>query len=218
MKVLVTTGSTVVPIDQVRLISNIFTGKTGTIIAEYFFSQGDNVTLITSNPKLVTISDFRLGVIPFRTYDDLLYEMEKEIKGGAYDIVIHSAAVSDYKVTDVYTRNEDGTLSLVDKDKKISSTHNSLFLEMKPTLKIIDLIRKPWGFTGKLVKFKLEVGISDEELIKIAKKSRQTSEADYIVANCLEWSHDYAYIINRKGNYIHVSRDNIAVKLWRALI
>lgn len=218
MKVLVTAGSTIVPIDQVRVISNIFGGKTGTVIAEYFFSQGDEVTLITSNPKLVTIADSRLKIISFRTYDDLIDEMEKEIRSGNYDVVIHSAAVSDYQVTDVYLKNDDGTLSLVDKNNKISSTHDSLFLEMKPTLKIIDLIRKPWGFSGKLVKFKLEVGISDEELMEIAKKSRQTSEADFIVANCLEWSRHYAYIINRAGRHIRVSRRAIAVKLRRALV
>lgn len=218
MRVLVTAGSTIVPIDQVRVISNIFGGKTGTAIAEYFFSQGDEVTLITSNPSLVKFSSSKLKIIPFRTYDDLISKMEKEIKDGGFDVVIHSAAVSDYYVADVYIKNEDGTLSLVDKNNKISSTHDSLFLEMKPTLKIVDLIRSPWGFTGKLIKFKLEVGITDEELIAVAKKSRKTSNADFIVANCLEWSSRYAYIINRKGNYIRVSRRAIAVKLRRALV
>lgn len=217
MKVLVTAGSTTVPIDQVRVISNIFGGKTGTTIAEYFFSQGDEVTLITSNPKLVTISDSRLKIIFFCTYDDLISQMEKEIKSGSYDVVIHSAAVSDYKVTDVYIKNKDGTLSLVDKGSKISSAHKSLFLEMKPTLKIIDLIRKPWGFAGKLVKFKLEVGISDGELITVAEKSREVSNADLIVANCLEWSHHFAYIIG-PGNCTPVFRGEIPTNLRGALV
>lgn len=217
MKVLVTAGSTVVPIDQVRVISNIFHGKTGTAIARYLFLQGDEVTLMTSSPKLVTDCGSRLRVVPFRTHDDLLDQMESEIKGGSYDAVIHSAAVGDYSVAGVYSQNEDGSLSLLDNNTKISSNHDSLFLKMKPTLKIIDLIRNPWGFTGRLVKFKLEVGISNEELIKIAKKSRQASEADLIVANCLEWSRYYAYIITRAGHHIRVAREEIPTILRRAL-
>ncbi|MDO8669491.1 MAG: phosphopantothenoylcysteine decarboxylase [Candidatus Buchananbacteria bacterium] len=216
MKVLVTAGSTEVPIDKVRVISNIFGGRTGTAIAEYFFSQGDEVTLITSNPSLVKVLDSKLKVISFRTYDQLLESMSLEIITNNFDVIIHSAAVSDYYVSDVYVMGPDGSLVLVDKSKKISSAHSSLFLEMKPTLKIIDLIRKIWGFSGRLVKFKLEVGISDEELIAIAQKSREASEADLIVANCLEWSDRYAYIISESGS-IRVSRKGLAKKLMSLL-
>ena len=51
--VLVTAGSTMVPIDKVRAITNIFNGRTGTNIALYFAQQGWNVTLVTSNPSLL---------------------------------------------------------------------------------------------------------------------------------------------------------------------
>lgn len=217
MKVLVTAGSTIVPIDQVRVISNIFGGRTGTAMAEYFFSQGDEVTLITSSPQLLNIIHPNLRVVSFKTYDDLIKLMEHEIVNGGYDVVIHSAAVSDYKVAGVYTKDENDHLVLVDNDAKISSTHDSLFLQMIPTLKIIDLIRSPWGFKGKLIKFKLEVGLSKKDLLEIAKKSLATSDADFIVANCLEWSRHYAYVINRQGTYIRTSRKGIAVKLRRAL-
>ena len=49
----VTAGSTMVPIDKVRAITNIFNGRTGTNIALYFARQGWNVTLVTSNPSLL---------------------------------------------------------------------------------------------------------------------------------------------------------------------
>ena len=218
MKDLVTAGSTRVPIDQVRVISNIFGGKTGTDIAEYFFNQGDEVTLITSNPALIKINSHRLKIIVFRTYDELMQTMEEQITGGHFDVIIHSAAVSDYKVVGAFVKNEAGELVSADRqDAKISSAHSSLFLEMVPTLKIVDLIRNPWGFTGKLVKFKLEVGLTDKELIEVAKKSRATSDADFIVANCLEWSRNCAYIINRVGTRLRTSRKNLAIKLRRAL-
>jgi len=46
-KVLITAGSTVAPIDQVREISNIFRGRTGAMIAEFLASKGVECTLIT---------------------------------------------------------------------------------------------------------------------------------------------------------------------------
>jgi phosphopantothenoylcysteine synthetase/decarboxylase len=233
MKVLITAGSTNVMIDQVRCISNIFKGETGEKIADYFSCKSENkVTLITSNKQNETIFFRRLH---YKTYDELYALMEQEITTGNYDVVIHSAAVSDYKVEGTYVfktypqgdkRDEYGWvvgpgpgLAKVDSSKKISSDNKELYLKLVPTEKIIDKIRKPWGFNGVLVKFKLQVGITDLELLEIAKKSMATSKADFIVANCLEWSKDRAYILradespNSFNGIASVSRDVLANRL-----
>ena len=52
-RVLITAGATTVPIDKVRAITNIFKGRTGTEIAEFFSKKGCQVILLTSNPELV---------------------------------------------------------------------------------------------------------------------------------------------------------------------
>ena len=206
-----TAGATTVPIDQVRAITNIFKGRTGTEIAKHFAGRGHLVTLITSNPGLLSNKDtFRMCVIPYRTYDQLYAAMEKEIRLVKYDVVIHSAAVSDYKVTGVFLRGKaTEMLTPIDSSKKMSSAHKELYLRMVPTEKIVDKIRKPWGFKGYLVKFKLQVGISDAELKSIAEKSRVASHADMIVANCLEWSNERAEIITAKTT-TPVSRQDLA--------
>jgi phosphopantothenoylcysteine synthetase/decarboxylase len=166
--------------------------------------------LITSNPGLLegkTADNLR--IVPYRTYDQLYEAMKKEIGRGKYDIVIHSAAVSDYKVDGVFYKDGKGKLVGVDNSKKMSSDHDELFLRLVPTEKIVDKIRKPWGFKGYLVKFKLQVGISDAELKSIAEKSRQTSQADMIVANCLEWANERAEIITETTT-TPVKRQNLA--------
>lgn len=209
MNVLVTAGATQVPIDKVRSISNIFKGRTGFEIAKYFTwpinhpqawpdtltaYPANSVTLITSNPDLVIEEmggNCGFALEGYRTFDELVTLMEQHINGGHYDVIIHSAAVSDYRVSRVL----DSNLKELDNSQKISSQHGKMYLELEPTIKIVDQIRKPWGFTGKLVKFKLQVGISDEELLAIAGKSRIASEADLIVANCLEWARERAYIL-----------------------
>lgn len=222
MKILVTAGATQVPIDQVRAITNIFTGKTGTWIATYFAANKNNdVVLVTSNPDFmnprVLAPRTSMELIKYRTFQELAQIMEEQLRTGNFDVVIHSAAVSDYQVSRVCVLDETGQLVPVDSSTKLSSKHEKMYLELVPTFKIIDQIRTPWGFRGKLVKFKLQVGISDEELVEIARKSRADSDADMIVANCLAWSAKYAYIIGRDNVPERVSRYGLPAGIARRL-
>ena len=196
MRVLITSGSTQIPIDQVRVISNVFKGRTGFEIANHFIDQGDNVTFLTSNDQ--NRSDLLLRkrwyknhpcAILYKTYDELYANMEDEIRNYHYDLIIHSSAVSDYKVAKI--TNADGEEQT---DGKVSSKHKHLVIHLAPTEKIIDKIKGEWGFKGTLVQFKLEVARTDEELCEIARKSMKHSGADIIVANCIEWSKERAYI------------------------
>lgn len=210
-KILISAGSTASPIDQVREITNIFRGRTGAMIADYLVLKGVDCTLVTS-AKSISSRD-RLKTIIFRTFDDLKEIMEREIKDGHYDAVIHSAAVSDYRVSRVL--NDE--LQAINASTKVSSTHSRLYLELEPNIKIVDQFRKPWGFGGKLVKFKLQVGISDEELIEIAKRSMLASGADFIVANCLEWCRERAYVIGANSSVANVKRNDLPAELFRRL-
>lgn len=237
MKILITAGSTQVMIDKVRAITNIFHGRTGTEIARYFFDattkkEGEDpefcheVTLITSSPHLFLdgenlrededapgvyrcVLGRKVRVLKFKTFDELAALMETEIRTGNYDVVIHSAAVSDYQVDGAFEWRVGGHLERICSDAKISSKHHEIFLRCVPTFKIVDKIRREWGFWGKLVKFKLEVDKSDEELIEIVERSRAVSDADLIVANCLEWARERAFIIDREGKVKSVSREQL---------
>ncbi len=230
-KILVTAGSTAIKIDQVRIlvpwfedmpeelamtIKNIFSGRTGTSIAKYFADHGCLVTLITSSPNLIEEERKNLRVVKFKTFDQLAESMQAEISKTHYDVIIHSAAVSDYKAKNVLVKDEKGELVSIDSSNKVSSQLNTLYIEMDQTYKIVDQIRQ-WGFTGKLAKFKLEVGLSDEELVRVATKSMLHSGADYIVANCLEWMGDYAYIIDQESKPLKINRRDLPKRLWQKI-
>lgn len=223
MKILVTGGSTQVMIDKVRCISNIFKGRTAwDIVIECgrngFVEQKETyVKLLTSSTAYPTLTGYYIDEVErFKTYDELYALMEKEVTKGDYDVIIASAAVSDYKVEGTYSITNNTTngygLNRIDSSTKISSSESELYLKLVPTEKIIDKIRDSWGFKGKLVKFKLQVGISDEELIEIAKKSREHSKADIIVANCLEWAKERAFIITA-DNVEEVKRYDLGKRL-----
>lgn len=215
-RVLVTAGSTETPIDRVRSITNIFKGKTGWKIAEYFCDQKEDVTLLTSGYREEKKG---LKVLSFRTYDELALILEKEVASEKYDIIIHSAAISDYQVARVLVPDPSNSNPIpIDSSTKVSSQHSRLFLELVPTVKLVDRMREPWGFKGKLVKFKLQVGISDLELLDIAKASVVASKADLLVANCLEWSKERAYLVSPDGNYQGVMRDALPAALYKRLL
>lgn len=195
MKILVTAGSTQMPIDHVRTISNIFKGRTGTSIA-WHAAKDNEVTLIGnpgSNEMLqapgMIDRERKLNLITYKTFDELEAVMEREIRGGNYDAIIHSAAVSDYRPVDVlaplpHDYYNKGMVSI--KADKVSSDHPEIYIKCVQTPKLIDYIREPWGFKGVLVKFKLQVGITKEQLLEIARNSRKVSSADLIVANVLD--------------------------------
>jgi len=232
MNVLVTAGNTMTMIDQVRGISNIFRGHTGNTIAERLSIAGHRVMLLTSQPSEVITNEWifqkikegEFGVHAYKTYDQLRELMHKQICSGTFDLIIHSAAVSDYKVEGTFV--PDPTAEITDDRRvvvplppagKISSSHEELFLRCVPTEKIIDKIRRDWGYKGKLVKFKLQVGKTDEELLEIARKSRAHSDADLIVANCLAWAKERAYVIGRDDVAHSVTRVKIASAILERL-
>lgn len=204
-KVLITAGATIVPIDKVRAITNGASGYTGALIAQFFQEKGEDVTLLTSNSE--TAADFKGNIVTYRTFEDLYEIMKNKIIKGNFDVIIHSAAVSDYSCSAVCVMDDDGKLTEIDASKKISSNQSELYLKLTQTPKIIDEIRG-WGFDGKLVKFKLQVDITDEELLEIARKSRTDSNANLIVANCLEWARDRAYIVDSEKE-ISIERSNL---------
>jgi phosphopantothenate-cysteine ligase/phosphopantothenoylcysteine decarboxylase/phosphopantothenate--cysteine ligase len=234
MKILVTAGNTQTPIDRVRSISNIFTGKTGTLIALEAYRRDHSVELLTSHPELISSLVPDLPPSPawvvhcYRTFDDLANLMEERIRNVKFDAIIHCAAVSDYRVEGIYTLGEGvsfdpnrstwnsstDAVSLIDVTQgKVKSNHPEIWFRMLPTVKLIDQIR-PWGFAGVLVKFKLEVQKNHEELIEIAKRSREQSDADLIVANTLEAMQSLAWIVDRK----HESEEVVRMSLPRRLL
>lgn len=215
MNILVTAGNTQTPVDDVRCITNIFTGRTGGIIAARAFERGHTVTLLTSHPAVVdaipatrhrSAPDWR--VRPYRTFDDLDAAMGETLTGEKFDAVIHAAAVSDYRVAGAFTFHE-GQFEDVSAGK-VKSSHPELWLKLTPTPKLVDKIRSAWGFAGVLVKFKLEVGLTESELLTVAEKARVHSSADLMCANTLGGMKEWAFIGAGESGYRRVTRAELA--------
>ena len=91
----------------------------------------------------------------------------------------------------------------------MKGNHGELWLRFRPAPKLVDKIRTDWHFRGKLVKFKLEVGVSDDELLAIAERSRVDSGADLMAANTLEGMREWAFV-GAGSDYRRVPRAELA--------
>ena len=165
-KVLMTAGPTLEYIDPVRAITNLSSGKTGTLLASELISAGAKVTLVYG-PGNQTPSK-GIKVINVTTSKEMFDAAKKELKK-KFDIVIMAAAASDYTP-------ENQSKSKIKSDKK------SLTIRLKKAPKIIDLVRK-YQKDVLLVGFKAETNLTKTALIKSAQKKMKESGADIIVAN-----------------------------------
>jgi phosphopantothenoylcysteine synthetase/decarboxylase len=234
MDLLITAGNTLVPIDRVRCITNIFSGRTGASIARAAWERGHTVALLTSHPEGVeTPPKTRWTMLRYSTFDDLRSLLQDRLLSAEWDGVVHCAAVSDYLAGGVYApaagtlfRTEDGRWlsedasgpALVDRAAgKVKSDEPELWLQLVRAPKLVDLIRGEWGFRGLLVKFKLEVGVSDDRLLEVAERSRLHSAADLMVANTLEGASEWAFLGPLAGQYLRIARGELAERLVQTL-
>lgn len=199
-RILITAGPTWVPIDDVRVISNIATGETGILLAREAEKLGFKVTLFLGPAKSCHLND-SIRLFRFDYFDELRRGLRKELKARRYDYVIHSAAVSDFEPDNTFKG-------------KIGS-HKGFIMRLKPLPKIISEIRN-FSPESKLVMFKLESGVSDSALIKRARAAQDKVGADLIVANRLKPYR--AFIIDRAGKTLSVrNKAELSKKLLRIL-
>jgi len=194
-KVLITCGATWSSIDDVRVISNISSGEMGHLIAEAFKRSGVKVTVI-EGPVTHLLADKKIKVIKYRFFDELAKALKKELLK-KYDIIIHAAAVSDFKV-------------LGASKVKISSDKN-LTLNLTATPKLINDIKRlsPDSF---LVGFKLESDLNVKNIYKTVKSLFTNSGCDLVVANTLTNGYQ-GYIVNADGDILSKVRDKEAMAL-----
>jgi len=185
-----TYGPTWVPIDNVRVISNISTGRLGYILADLLTREGTQITVL-QGPVVAPPKSHSIRVVEFRFYGELASLMKAELRRH-YDIIIHAAAVSDYELASPFK-------------KKISSRLSRLKFDLKPTAKIIEKIKEasPNSF---LVGFKLTDNISKDSVRQEVGKLFKKAQCDLVVVNSLTKNKYSGYILDPKRNVLAKAR------------
>jgi phosphopantothenoylcysteine decarboxylase/phosphopantothenate--cysteine ligase len=167
-KLLITSGRTVEYLDPIRVITNNSSGKMGAALARRALAAGAEVTVISGKAAVALPAAAR--VLPVETAADMQAAVQGELETSSYDVLIAAAAVGDWRPRE--------------KSANKVSTHSrsSLTVELVPTPKIIDQVRKtaPGIF---LVAFRAQAGLSREELIADAHARLKKADADLIAVN-----------------------------------
>jgi phosphopantothenate-cysteine ligase len=185
-KILITSGGTREYIDGVRVLTNISSGKLGSLIARQFINCNNELSHKRINP--VPLFDIHFvyvkgSEIPFTWKKKYMhyYEvtdvqsvfevMEKLVP--EMDVVIHPMAVSDFGFTPVETK-----LKSNDPIAFIESLKKRIF----QTPKILSHIKK-WNPNCFLISFKFEDGFTNEELLEMAYDSGYRNGSSLVIAN-----------------------------------
>ena len=160
-KILITAGPTREPIDPVRFISNPSSGKMGFAVARAAEYRGAKVTLITGPTNLLDPNN--VAVIRVNTAKEMALAVLDNFEN--YDIIIKTAAVSDYRPKDYA-------------EQKLKKDNDELVLSLERTqdiLKKISRIKKEQVLVG----FAAET----EHLERHAEQKMAEKKLDIIVGN-----------------------------------
>jgi phosphopantothenoylcysteine decarboxylase/phosphopantothenate--cysteine ligase len=202
--ILITAGPTFEQIDPIRFITNTSSGKMGISLAEVCIGYSANILLIKSRYGINT--DLPIKQLEFNNSNELQTLIKKNIR--KYDMIFHTAAVSDYYVKNIQY-------------KKINSK-NSINLELTPNIKIINKIKR-WNPNIILIGFKAVYKLHKHEYQKIINKKFSETNADYIALNDVgkkgigfNSDENEVYLYNKNGDQYYIKREvkiNVARKI-----
>lgn len=182
-KILITGGPTPGKIDDVRILTNKFSGKLAVEIAKEAYHRGADVKLLLGKTG-VKVPSF-LEALYHEDFNEYEQNVFTELDKG-YDAGIFSAAVADY----IPANYQQG---------KIKSEGGLVSIPLKQTPKVIREVRAKFPELY-MATFKYEDGVSKQELLDIAD-GRIEQGYQLVIANRkqdMDESH-CAYIVSKEG-------------------
>jgi len=156
------------------------------MIARDFTKAGAKVTLL-EGPVTNPLRSKSITILKFLFFDEFFTLIKKELRK-KYDVCIHAAAVSDYKIKKPHKM-------------KVSSRLKTLVLELVPTKKIINDI-KLLNKKIFLVGFKLESKMTKASAKQRSRVLFQKGKCDLVVANAVQGQKYSAYILDKQYTFL----------------
>jgi phosphopantothenoylcysteine decarboxylase/phosphopantothenate--cysteine ligase len=203
--ILITAGPTQEPIDPVRFITNRSSGKMGYALAEAARQRGAHVVLVSGPVHLAPPQG--VEVIPVHTTEEMRKAVLDHLEPAS--IIIKSAAVSDYYISEV-------------PKQKLKKTATRLSLELDPTPDILAEVGQRKG-DRLLIGFAAET----QNLAEEARRKLLSKKCDMVVANLVgdglgfEADTNEVDIITRTGQTVHAgpaSKREIAEKILDQIV
>ena len=180
MHCLVTAGPTFEPLDEVRRLTNVSTGRLGSELANFLVDRGHDVTLLIGLQATWKGPRRAQTQTDFTTTADLLERLRARADAGL-DAVFHAAAVSDFTFGRCWLDMAGGTRVEV-RAAKIPTHAGPLLAELVPTPKILPRLRD-WFPTACLVGWKYEMDGDQSGALARARQQLAEARTDACVAN-----------------------------------
>ncbi len=202
MNVVVTGGGTIAPVDDVRLMTNVSSGRFAAAISEAFLDRGSSVWHVHATSAQLPLWRFARYAIdaadPSAELDRLVRLRQRwlGVRDRLHLVPLEKGTVSDYASTlkGVFDARpiDVAILAMAVSDfepdpyaGKIRSDAESLVVRCRPAPKVIRSVRD-WAPSVYLVGFKLLSRVGREELIRTAADAGRVNRADLTVANDLQ--------------------------------
>jgi phosphopantothenoylcysteine synthetase/decarboxylase len=198
MTVLVTIGPTQEPLDAMRLISNRSTGELGTLLAESFAAQGNEVIALRgtgSTASSMPLDEHGIRVIPFTSTEDLRQALVKISGEIEIDAVYHAAAVSDFYLPGAGTG-------------KIPTKQGALTLKLEPTPKLLPKMRA-WFPDARITGWKFEASSDKEAALAAGRAQMAECGTNACVVNGPSYGSGFG-LLSCDGPPIHLA-DRVAL-------
>ncbi len=167
--ILVTGGPTPVALDQVRVLSNRFTGALSLEIAKALFVAGADVHWV-HGPGPLQVPNW-LPHYPIESFAEYQQSVMHLLAHHSCQAAILSAAVADYQPQSLHAG-------------KLSSGQNQLQINLKPTAKVLQQVQADFPDLA-ILSFKFEANLSHAQLMQIAQ-SRLEQGSHAVIANRAE--------------------------------
>jgi 8-oxo-dGTP pyrophosphatase MutT (NUDIX family) len=173
LRAVVTAGGTEESIDDVRVLSNVSSGRFGAAIARALDRRGVATTVLASRALSARPDELRGGVrtVAYRGFADLDREL-RELEDDPPDLVFMAAAVSDF--------------SPAPAAGKLPSDAATLDVHLTRNPKLLARLRAALGPRVVLVGFKLLSRVARAELERVARAQAVAASLDLTVANDLQ--------------------------------
>jgi phosphopantothenoylcysteine synthetase/decarboxylase len=194
MRIVITCGPAIAPIDQVRRITNFSTGELGVLLANAFAALGREVVCLKGEAATTTLAMHEsVEMIRFSTNDDLA---EKLASLGGAAAVFHVAALCDYEVASV--RDEYGEILSA---AKIPSRAGELNLVLKPARKLLPEL--PALFPGaRIVGWKYEMNGALADALHAGVHQLEDCGTEFCVVNGAAYGEGFG-LLDREGRVRH---------------
>lgn len=201
MNVVVTGGGTIAPIDDVRYIANVSSGRFSAMISEACLRRGASVWHIhTPSAQLPfqRLAGYRLDADPEAEQARLeeLRQVWSRVKGRLHLVPLKQGTVAEYAtalegclrsqpIDAAFLAMAVSDFEPIPMAGKLDSDAESVVIHGRRTPKVIRAVRD-WSPDVYLVGFKLLSGSEPSELVRTAEAANVTNRADLTVANDLK--------------------------------